>query len=160
MNMRVLIVGAGAVGGYFGARLAQAGRDITFLVRPARAEVLRRGIESGRYIGAWIHDAVLHDEADLFKACNVCERIARHGNDVGELACRCVSSTIGSSVFPPRPSHNAPHRIHRYRPPRSSVVLQAMSMLSDPFLGPPERCRIPMSAKLPIESCHATDFNT
>jgi len=40
--MRVLIVGAGAVGGYFGARLAQAGRDITFLVRPARAEILRR----------------------------------------------------------------------------------------------------------------------
>jgi 2-dehydropantoate 2-reductase len=40
--MRVLIVGAGAVGGYFGARLARAGRDITFLVRPARAEVLRR----------------------------------------------------------------------------------------------------------------------
>jgi len=42
MSMRVLIVGAGAVGGYFGARLAQAGRDITFLVRPGRAEVLRR----------------------------------------------------------------------------------------------------------------------
>jgi 2-dehydropantoate 2-reductase len=40
--MRVLIVGAGAVGGYFGARLAQAGRDITFLVRPARADILRR----------------------------------------------------------------------------------------------------------------------
>jgi 2-dehydropantoate 2-reductase len=40
--MRVLIVGAGAVGGYFGARLAQAGRDITFLVRPGRAEMLRR----------------------------------------------------------------------------------------------------------------------
>jgi 2-dehydropantoate 2-reductase len=40
--MRVLIVGAGAVGGYFGARLAQAGRDITFLVRPSRAEILRR----------------------------------------------------------------------------------------------------------------------
>ena len=31
--MRILIVGAGAVGGYFGARLAQAGRDVTFLVR-------------------------------------------------------------------------------------------------------------------------------
>jgi 2-dehydropantoate 2-reductase len=42
MIMRVLIVGAGAVGGYFGARLAQAGRDVTFLVRPARAEILRR----------------------------------------------------------------------------------------------------------------------
>src|ERR1700736_4704244 len=35
--MRVLIVGAGAIGGYFGGRMLQAGRDITFLVRPARA---------------------------------------------------------------------------------------------------------------------------
>jgi 2-dehydropantoate 2-reductase len=39
--MRVLIAGAGAIGGYFGARLAQAGRDVTFLVRGARAERLR-----------------------------------------------------------------------------------------------------------------------
>jgi 2-dehydropantoate 2-reductase len=38
--MRVLVVGAGATGGYFGARLAEAGRDVTFLVRPARAETL------------------------------------------------------------------------------------------------------------------------
>ena len=29
-----LIVGAGAVGGYFGGRLAQAGRDVIFLVPP------------------------------------------------------------------------------------------------------------------------------
>jgi 2-dehydropantoate 2-reductase len=40
---RVLVVGAGATGGYFGGRLAQAGRDVTFLVRPARAEQLRAG---------------------------------------------------------------------------------------------------------------------
>ncbi|HEY1994887.1 MAG TPA: 2-dehydropantoate 2-reductase [Edaphobacter sp.] len=40
--MKILVVGAGAVGGYFGARLAQAGRDVTFLVRPARAQQLRR----------------------------------------------------------------------------------------------------------------------
>jgi len=38
--MRALIVGAGAVGGYFGGRLAQAGRDVTFLVRPNRAKQL------------------------------------------------------------------------------------------------------------------------
>jgi ketopantoate reductase len=31
--MKILVVGAGAVGGYFGGRLVQAGRDITFLVR-------------------------------------------------------------------------------------------------------------------------------
>ena len=39
--MRILVVGAGATGGYFGGRLVQAGRDVTFLVRPARAEKLR-----------------------------------------------------------------------------------------------------------------------
>lgn len=38
--MRILVVGAGATGGYFGARLAAAGRDVTFLVRPARAAAL------------------------------------------------------------------------------------------------------------------------
>ena len=35
--MRVLVVGAGAIGGYFGGRMLQAGRDITFLVRAKRA---------------------------------------------------------------------------------------------------------------------------
>src|SRR5260370_42077032 len=35
--MRILVVGAGAIGGYFGGRLLQAGKDITFLVRPRRA---------------------------------------------------------------------------------------------------------------------------
>ncbi|WP_200904017.1 ketopantoate reductase family protein [Nocardiopsis sp. RV163] len=39
--MRILVVGAGAVGGYFGAHLARAGRDVDFLVRPARAALLR-----------------------------------------------------------------------------------------------------------------------
>ena len=38
--MRILVLGAGAVGGYFGARLLQAGRDVTFLVRPGRAKTL------------------------------------------------------------------------------------------------------------------------
>ncbi|MFE7184305.1 2-dehydropantoate 2-reductase [Streptomyces erythrochromogenes] len=43
--MRVLTVGAGAVGGFFGARLAEAGQDVSFLVRPARAQALRaRGL--------------------------------------------------------------------------------------------------------------------
>ncbi|QUS37556.1 2-dehydropantoate 2-reductase [Tardiphaga alba] len=38
--MRILVVGAGAIGGYFGGRLLQAGNDITFLVRPKRAAEL------------------------------------------------------------------------------------------------------------------------
>ncbi|RPE02823.1 ketopantoate reductase family protein [Candidatus Pantoea deserta] len=40
--MRILIVGAGATGGYFGARLAQAGRDVTFLVRERRFQQLQK----------------------------------------------------------------------------------------------------------------------
>ncbi|MFF4896004.1 ketopantoate reductase family protein [Streptomyces sp. NPDC001068] len=43
--MRILVVGAGATGGYFGARLVQAGRDVTFLVRPRRADrMAERGL--------------------------------------------------------------------------------------------------------------------
>jgi 2-dehydropantoate 2-reductase len=40
--MRILVVGAGALGGYFGGRLKEAGRDVTFLVRPRRAEQLAK----------------------------------------------------------------------------------------------------------------------
>ena len=35
--MRILVIGAGALGGYFGGRLLAAGRDVTFLVREGRA---------------------------------------------------------------------------------------------------------------------------
>ena len=38
--MRTLVVGAGAIGGYFGGRMLEAGRDVTFLVRPGRAAQL------------------------------------------------------------------------------------------------------------------------
>lgn len=43
--MRILVVGAGAVGGYYGGRLSQAGRDVTFLLRERRAaQVRERGL--------------------------------------------------------------------------------------------------------------------
>jgi 2-dehydropantoate 2-reductase len=40
--MRILVVGAGSIGGYFGGRLLEAGRDVTFLVRSRRANELAR----------------------------------------------------------------------------------------------------------------------
>ncbi len=46
---RMLVVGAGATGGYFGGRLAEAGRDVTFLVRPARRDTL---VKDGLQIAA------------------------------------------------------------------------------------------------------------
>jgi 2-dehydropantoate 2-reductase len=41
--LRVLVIGAGALGGYFGACMARAGRDVTFLVRQKRAAQLANG---------------------------------------------------------------------------------------------------------------------
>src|SRR5260221_9872620 len=40
--MRYLILGAGALGGFFGGMLLKGGADVTFLVRPARASQLNR----------------------------------------------------------------------------------------------------------------------
>ncbi|HEX3792322.1 MAG TPA: 2-dehydropantoate 2-reductase [Pseudonocardiaceae bacterium] len=55
---RILVVGAGATGAFFGSGLAAAGNDVTFLVRPRRRDVLReRGL---RIIGSDKQLAVLH----------------------------------------------------------------------------------------------------
>jgi len=56
--MKILVVGAGAVGGYFGGRLAQAGRDVTFLVRAGRASELAR---DGLIIRSPLGDVTLKD---------------------------------------------------------------------------------------------------
>jgi 2-dehydropantoate 2-reductase len=40
--MKILVLGAGGIGGYFGGRLAEAGVDTTFLVRPKRREQIAR----------------------------------------------------------------------------------------------------------------------
>ena len=56
--MRILIVGAGATGGYFGGRLLQHGRDVTFLVRGNRAAQLAQyglSIHSPPATPAWLH---------------------------------------------------------------------------------------------------------
>ncbi len=50
--MKVAVIGAGAVGGYYGARLAQAGHDVTLMARGANLEalvgaVVRRGRDAG-----------------------------------------------------------------------------------------------------------------
>ena len=42
--MRMLFLGAGAIGGYFGGRIARSGEDVTFLVRENRALQLAEGL--------------------------------------------------------------------------------------------------------------------
>jgi 2-dehydropantoate 2-reductase len=55
--MRILVVGAGAVGGYFGGRLHEAGKDVSFLVHPRHAHVIR---EHGLRMVSPHGDAMLH----------------------------------------------------------------------------------------------------
>ena len=54
--MRTLVLGAGGIGGYFGGRMVEAGADVSFLVRPARAALLRA---SGLRIESPLGDARL-----------------------------------------------------------------------------------------------------
>ncbi len=65
--MKLLFLGAGGTGGYFGGRAAQAGADVTFLVREARAARLR---EQGLRIESPFGDATLQPQlatADTLK---------------------------------------------------------------------------------------------
>jgi 2-dehydropantoate 2-reductase len=63
--MRTLVVGAGAVGGYFGGRLLEAGRDVTFLVRPRRAEELA---DAGLRIRSQFGDVTISNPATILAA--------------------------------------------------------------------------------------------
>ena len=70
--MKILVLGAGGVGGYFGGRLAQKGADVTFLVRPARAAALARdGLRIASRFGDWqgqvrcVTQDALHPAYDL-----------------------------------------------------------------------------------------------
>ena len=42
-GMKIAIMGAGALGGYFGARLAQAGHDVWFIARGAHLAAMQAG---------------------------------------------------------------------------------------------------------------------
>lgn len=81
--MRVLVLGAGGTGGYFGGRLAQSGADVTFLVRPARAQSLaREGLRIRSPLG----------DADLAVACTTADHLqalaAANPFDLVLLACK------------------------------------------------------------------------
>ena len=76
--MRVLVLGAGALGGYFGGRLAEAGGDVTFLVRPRRAAQLA---EQGLVIESPFGDARLPVKT-------VAAEALRPGWDVILLTCK------------------------------------------------------------------------
>lgn len=93
--MRILILGAGAVGGYFGGRLAQAGADVTFLVRPQRAQKLA---QAGLVIRSPLGDAQISVRTVLQEA-------VRPDYDLVILSCKAYDldasiASIGGAMGP------------------------------------------------------------
>ncbi len=61
--MRAVVIGAGGVGGYFGAALARAGHDVRFLARGENLEAIRaRGLEVREPEGSWTVRVMASDD--------------------------------------------------------------------------------------------------
>ena len=71
--MRFAIVGSGAVGGYFGAKLARNGQDVTFIARGAHLRAIREHglrVQSAK-LGDFVVHAPAHDDASAVGAVDV-----------------------------------------------------------------------------------------
>lgn len=90
--MRILVVGAGAIGGYFGGRLLQAGRDVTFLVRPRRAAQLAK---TGLVIRSPFGDA------NLSNPPTVAAEALHHPFDLILLSCKAYDLASAVDSFTP-----------------------------------------------------------
>jgi 2-dehydropantoate 2-reductase len=90
--MRTLVVGAGGIGGYFGGRLLEAGRDVTFLVRSRRAAELAK---SGLVIRSRFGDATLS------KPPTILAENLREMFDVVLLSCKAFDLEGAIASFAP-----------------------------------------------------------
>jgi 2-dehydropantoate 2-reductase len=90
--MRILVVGAGAIGGYFGGRLLQAKCDVTFLVRPKRAAELA---DAGLVIKSPNGDVTLKDPPAV-QADKLAEKF-----DVVLLSCKAFDLDDAIQSFAP-----------------------------------------------------------
>jgi 2-dehydropantoate 2-reductase len=90
--MRILVVGAGALGGYFGGRLLEAGRDVTFLVRERRAAQLAK---TGLVIRSKLGDASLPNPPTVMADA------LREPYDLILLGCKAYDLAAAADSFAP-----------------------------------------------------------
>src|SRR3984885_4662227 len=90
--MRILVVGAGAIGGYFGGRVLQGGRDVTFLVRPRRAAELA---DAGLLIKSPVGDVTLKNPPTV-QADRLAEKF-----DMVLLSCKAFDLEDATKSFAP-----------------------------------------------------------
>lgn len=90
--MRTLVVGAGAIGGYFGGRLLEINRDVTFLVRPKRAaELNRHGLKIRSPLG----------DATFSQLATVLAENLRENYDLVILSCKAYDLDDAIASFAP-----------------------------------------------------------
>lgn len=113
--MRIAVIGAGGVGGYFGGRLAQAGHDVTFVARGRHLAALReRGltVESARG-SATIDAASATDDPATIAPCDIvmfCVKLW----DVESAAARIAPLLAkGGAVIPFQNGLDAPETLKR-----------------------------------------------
>lgn len=85
-NLRVLVLGAGGVGGYFGGRLVESGATVTFLVRPERKAQLEA---HGLRIKSRLGDVTLSVDARLKTEV---------GSDYDLVLLACKAYDLGSAI--------------------------------------------------------------
>jgi len=90
--MRILVVGAGSIGGYFGGRLKAAGRDVTFLVRARRAALLQK---TGLIIRSTLGDV------DLPSPPTVTAETLREPYNLVLLSCKAYDLPSAIDAFAP-----------------------------------------------------------
>lgn len=90
--MRFAILGSGAVGGYYGAKLVRAGHDVTFIARGAHLEAMRR--HGLRIRSPALGDFTVHARAE--------DDTAKVGVvDVVVLAVKTYDSAAAMAAIPP-----------------------------------------------------------
>jgi len=93
--MRFTIVGAGAVGGYYGAKLARAGHDVSFIARGAHLDAIRRdGLSVKSPLGDFtVRAQAASDPAELPAGDVVIYAVKAYSNDD---ALRLLERAIGA----------------------------------------------------------------
>ena len=84
--MKIAVMAAGAVGGYFGARLAAAGHDVTFIARGAHRDAIQR---DGLKVESTLGNLHLKDA-----------KVTDNPTDVGRSIWCCSPSSCGTPRRP------------------------------------------------------------
>ena len=108
--MKVAVLGSGAVGGYYGALLARAGHDVTFIARGAHLDAIRsQGLRVRGPLGDWqIRARAEHDTAGVGHVDLVLLAVKTYDNDTALPLLAPLVGTVDRSSSRCRTASTAP----------------------------------------------------